>query len=89
LEADYALKSFPRPLYLFGVKDDTKAKLSTISCLGFQRTTIPFKSIIVHEDFESLSKKDRKRITSAVDKQFVGLDDFRSHGEAYLNREAA
>ena len=89
LEADYTFKSFSRPLYLFGVKDDTKARLSTISCLEFQRANIPFKSIIVHEDFESLSRKDRKRITSAVDKQFVDLDDFKSHGEAYLNREAA
>jgi len=88
LEVDYAFRGFPRPLYLFGVKDDTKARLATISCLEFQRENIPFKSIAVHEDFEGLSKKDRKRITSAVDKQFV-LDDFKSHGEAYLTREAA
>ena len=74
---------------MFGVKDDTKSRLSTISCLEFQRDRIPFKSIAVHEDFEALSKKDRKRITSAVDKQFVDLDDFKSHGEAYLIREAA
>ncbi len=89
LGADYAFRSFPWPVYLFGVKDDTKSRLSTISCLEFQRAMIPFKSIAVHEDFESLSKKDRKRITSAVDKQFVDLDDFKSHGEAYLDREAA
>ncbi len=89
LEADYSFKLFSRPLYLFGIKDDTKARLSAISCLEFQRAKIPFKSIAVHEDFEALSKKDRKRITSAVDKQFVDLDDFRSHGEEYLDREAA
>jgi hypothetical protein len=71
------------------VKDDTKARLTTISCLEFQRTNIPFKSMVVHEDFESLSKKDRIRITSAVDKQFVDLDDFKNHGEAYLDRESA
>ena len=85
---DYAFKEFPRPLYLFGVKDDTKARLATISCLEFQMAKIPFKSIAVHEDFEALSRKDRKRITSAVDKQFVDLDDFKSHGEEYLEREA-
>lgn len=89
LEVDYAFEKFPRPLYLFGVKDDTKARLSTISCLEFQMAKIPFKSIAVHEDFEALSRKDRKRITSAVDKQFVDLDDFKSHGEEYLEREAA
>jgi len=89
LEVDYSFKGFPRPLYLFGVKDDTKARLTTISCLEFQRADIPFKSVAVHEDFEALSKKDRKRITSAADKQFVDLDDFTNHGEDYFDREAA
>lgn len=89
LEVDYSFKGFPRPLYLFGVKDDTKARLTTISCLEFQRADIPFKSVAVHEDFEDLSKKDRKRITSAADKQFVDLDDLTNHGEDYFDREAA
>ena len=89
LEVDYSFKRFSRPLYLFGVKDDTKARLATISCLEFQRARVNFKSVAVHEDFEDLSKKDRKRITSAVDKQFVDLDDFQSHGEEYFLREAA
>jgi hypothetical protein len=89
LEVDYSFKGFPRPLYLFGVKDDTKARLTTISCLEFQRADIPFKSVAVHEDFEALSKKDRKRITSAADKQFVDLDDLTNHGEDYFDREAA
>jgi hypothetical protein len=89
LEVDYSFKRFSRPLYLFGVKDDTKARLATISCLEFQRARVNFKSVAVHEDFEDLSKKDRKRITSAVDKQFVDLDDFKSHGEEYFLREAA
>ena len=89
LEVDYSFKGFPRPLYLFGVKDDTKARLTTISCLEFHRANIPFKSVAVHEDFEALSKKDRKRITSALDKQFVDLADFKTHGEHYFEREAA
>lgn len=89
LEVDYCFPEFPKPLYIFGVKDDTKARLTTISCLEFQRAKIPFKSIVVHEDFDGLSKKDRRRITSAVDKQFVDLDDFKSHADKYLDREAA
>jgi hypothetical protein len=38
----------------------------------------------MHEDFEALSKKDRKRITSAVDKQFVDLDDIKPMGNITL-----
>ncbi|MBW1702538.1 MAG: DUF1828 domain-containing protein [Deltaproteobacteria bacterium] len=89
LEVDYELKEFARPIYVFGIKDDTKARLTTISCLEFQRASIPFKSVAVHEDFEALSRKDRKRITSAADKQFVDLDDFRNNGEEFMEREAA
>lgn len=89
LETDFQFDVRPRPIFLFGVKDSAKARLATISCLEFQRARIPFKSFIVHEDFEALSKKDRSRITSAADKQFISLDDFREHAEQVFEREVA
>lgn len=88
LEVDYSLTVGKRPVYLFGIKDATKARLTTISCLEFQKANIPFRSVIVHEDFDSLSKKDRARITSAVDKQFIDLDDFKNNAVNYFEREA-
>lgn len=89
LEVDFEFDIKPRPIYLFGVKDSAKARLTTISCLEFQRAKLPFKSFVVHEDFESLTRKDRSRITSAADKQFISLDDFKSNAEQVLEREAA
>ena len=89
LETDFQFDVSPRPIFLFGVKDSAKARLATISCLEFQRARIPFKSFIVHEDFEALTKKDRSRITSAADKQFISLDDFREHAEQVFEREVA
>jgi hypothetical protein len=89
LEVDFEFNIKPRPIYLFGVKDAAKARLTTISCLEFQRAKIPFKSFVVHEDFENLSRKDRSRITSAADKQFISLDDFKANAEQVLEREAA
>lgn len=89
LETDFQFDVRPRPIFLFGVKDSAKARLATISCLEFQRARIPFKSFIVHEDFEALNKKDRSRITSAADKQFISLDDFREHAEQVFEREVA
>ena len=50
---------------------------------------IPFKSFVVHEDFENLGRKDRSRITSAADKQFPSLDDFKDTAEQFFEREAA
>jgi hypothetical protein len=89
-EVDYRFDIDPRPLFLFGIKDNDKARLATISCLEFQRRRIPFKSVMVHQDFESgISKKDRIRITSASDKQFPSLDDFRENGPQFFERESA
>ena len=89
LEVDYELQKVAKPIYIFGVRDSAKSRLTTISCLEFQKAKIPHKSIIVHEDFESLARKDRKRITSAADKQFVDLEDFKAHAEEFIERGAA
>ncbi len=77
LEVDY-LFDFPnRPIFLFGVKDVTKARLTTISNLEFLRNDISFKSFIVYEDINNINSKDRNRLLSASDKQFPSFDDFK------------
>lgn len=89
LEVDWCFDVLPRPIFLYGVKDNAKARLTTIACLEFQRNRIPFRSAVVHEDFENgLSRKDQTRITSAADKQFTSLDDFTANAEQYFSREA-
>jgi len=88
LEVDWQFNLPTKPFYMFGVKDSAKARLVTISCLEFHRARLPFTSMVVHEDFENLPRKDRNRITSAVDKQFISLDDFRENGAGYLERAA-
>lgn len=88
LEVDYQF-DLRIPIFLFAVKDSSKARLATISCLEFNRAKLPFKSVIVHENFDDLGKKDRSRITNAADKQFTSLDDFKSDAVQYFEREAA
>jgi hypothetical protein len=87
LEVDFALYPNGYPVYLFGVKDVPKARLAAICCLEFQKNNLKFRSYIVHEDFEKLSKKDRARLTSACDKQFISLDDFKENAVKFLERE--
>lgn len=88
LEVDYEFSLDRKKIYLFGIKDTAKARLTTISCLEFQMAKLPFKSIAVHEDFDGLPRKDRARITSAIDKQFTDLADFKQNAEQYFEREA-
>ena len=89
LEVDYQFTPNGHPVYLFGVKDTAKARLATISCLEFLRVDLRFKSYIVHEDFEKITRKDRSRLTSACDKQFPSLDDFNQNARKFLDREAS
>lgn len=87
LEVDWKL-NLPRQIFLFGVRDNAKARLAALSCREFQMHRISFRSVIVHEDFENgLSKKDQSRITNAADKQFTSLADFQTNAEEYLQRE--
>ena len=89
LEVNFMIPSRHKPIFLFGSKDDSKAKLIAISCLEFLRNDVSFRSVVVHENFESLTSRDRKIITNVVDKQFTDLDDFQKMGPEYLLREIA
>jgi len=91
LEVDYAFEDGRTPIYLFAAKekDSAKLRLIVIACLEFQKASLPFRSLVVHQNFDSLTKKDVKLVTSAVDKQFVSMDDFREHGVVALERLAA
>ncbi len=89
LEVDWELRPNGVPFYLFAVKDDSHARLATISCLEFQRHNLKFKSIAVHEDVDKLSRKDRNRLTNACDKQFTSLDEFKRNAVSYVEREIA
>lgn len=78
-----------KPFYLFGVNENTKASKVVITCLTFQKQRIPFRSLIVHEDFNALSAFNRNQITNAADKQYTSLEDFKTEGIDYIERQIA
>lgn len=89
LQVDWSFPFTSRPIFLYGVKDSSKSRFAALSCREFQIVKLPFRSVIVHEDFENgLSKKDQSLITNAADKQFTSLADFRLNAEAYFERES-
>ena len=86
LEVDWQFNVNHRPVYLFVVKDTAKTRLVAICCLEFQRAALPFSSMVVHEEFDALTRKDRSRLLSATDKQFPTLDDFTKNALGFLDR---
>lgn len=87
LLVDYKFSPNGHPIYLLGVKDSTQAKLATISCLEFQKANLNYRGWVVNEDFNKLPKNDRTRLTSACDKQFPTIEDFKQSAKLYLERE--
>lgn len=90
LVVDYTLDRCPS-IYLFGIRerDTAKLRLTAVSCLEFQKAKLSFRSVVIHQDFDSLSGTDRKIITNAVDKQFTSLDEFDTSGREAIERLAA
>ena len=54
---DWTLTHNRRDFYLFGVLGNDKAKNVAITLLEFQKVPLPFISLVVHEDMESLGQK--------------------------------
>ena len=80
--------------YLFGVNGSSKAKNVAIILLEFQKQLfqkqlLPFISLIVHEDMESLGRKERQYLTRNADRQYPCLMDFKESGPADVKRFAA
>jgi len=89
LEVPYVFAIEPRPVFLFAVRGSTQATDAAYSFMAFQQVKVQFKGYVVHDDIEKLPAKARKRVTSAADKQFVSLEDFREHAALFLGRDAA
>jgi hypothetical protein len=87
LEVDFQFSPNGYPVYLFAVKDANKAKLTTISCLEFDKANLNYRSYVVYENFDKLSKRDIKLVTNACDKQFTSMDEFKSLISKSLERE--
>jgi len=83
------LKVKNRSVYLYGVKDKTKACLVTISNQQFMLKDIDFISYIVYEDINNIAEKDRNRLLSASHKQFPDFEDFKLNAEKFFRQELA
>lgn len=85
LIVDYVIPS-EKPIYVFPVLGDTRASKVVITCLRFIEKKLSHRSLVVHENFEGLSKFYRNQLTDTVDKQFTSLKVFSEQGSDYVKR---
>lgn len=70
---DCRINGLKKPLYLFGIQTDDKCRDVTITCLQFEKFNVPFRSMAIFEDQESINRKVLARFSDICDKQFSTL----------------
>lgn len=86
---DYMFNTKQKPIYLFAVKDDNKAKDVIIANQAFKLEKVPFKSVVVYQDYSSISKLTQERILRVTDKPFLDIEQFKEEGYQYIAEEVA
>lgn len=82
--ADYRVNGIKRPLFLFGIPHDGKCRDVTITCLQFEKFNVPFRSMAIFEDRESINRKVLASFSDICDKQFSTLATNKDRIQRYL-----
>jgi hypothetical protein len=83
---DARINSMDRPLFVYALPNDEKVNVATISLLTFERWRIPFRSMAIFEDQETISRKTLARFTDVCEKTYSNLEDNKPRISEYLER---
>lgn len=73
------------PLFVYALPNDGKARDATIALLQFEKWGIPFRSLAIFEDQESINRKVLARLSDVCEKQFSSLTANRERIGHFLN----
>lgn len=76
--ADFCIESSRKPVLIWGVPNQTKARLATIVIQHLQKHKFQFRSMVVYSDMMTIPRADVSRLTAAANDQVPSL----SEGEA-------
>lgn len=86
---DFCIHTGGRPLYLFGVNNQDKARLATIILQHLQQNDQQFDSMAVCADFDAISQKDRHRLMIAANDIVPSVADIKSIQQKIKHRMMA
>lgn len=71
---DYMIQGDEVPLFLFGVGNKDKARLTTIILERLNRFGAKFESLIIFQDFDNIPKNDGRRLMNIAGEMISSLD---------------
>lgn len=70
---DCRINGMPRPLFVHALTGDSRTRDATIALLQFEKWGIPFRSLAIFEDQESISRKVLARFSDLCENQFSSI----------------
>jgi Domain of unknown function DUF1828 len=84
---DARINHLSRPLLVYALPNDEKVNVATISLLMFEKWKIPFQSMAIFEDQESIARKTLARFTDVCEKTYSNLEGNKDRIGDYLDRQ--
>ncbi len=83
---DARINHMPRPLFVYALPNDEQVNVATISLLMFEKWKVPFQSMAIFEDQESIASKTLARLTDVCEKTYSNLEGNKERIADYLDR---
>ena len=88
-EVDCRINGTARPLFVHALTNDGRTRDATISLLQFEKWDMPFRSLAIFEDQESINRKVLARFSDVCEKQYSNLAGNWDRIERYLDEMMA
>ena len=82
---DCRINGMPRPLFVHALTSDGRTRDTTIALLQFEKWNIPFRSLAIFEDQESINRKVLARFSDVCEKQFSSFTANRERITRFLH----
>lgn len=83
---DCRINTMPKPLLVFALANDDRTMIAHITMLQFERWGLPFLSVGIFQDQETINRKVLARFTDVCGKQFSNLAGNKDRIRSYVDQ---